>query len=117
MKEISMDIKYRVIELFLKGYTFDEIVEQVNISKGSVVGIIDNFKGGGIQLPYHMTVYMDELRRLVVDMKKNRVSVVQLKAYQRIHSKLQEMGANSEQVDAWFETLQDIASSSAFDGE
>ena len=44
MKEIAMKAKYRVIELFLTGYTLDEIDAQLHVSKGSVVHIVDDFR-------------------------------------------------------------------------
>lgn len=111
MKVIGIHTKYRVIELFLTGYTLDEIVEQLPVSKGSVVSIISDFREGKLQLPDHMTAYVDELRRLVVDTKKNGISLTQLKSYNRIYSKLQEMGADCEEAEGWLDICQDIASS------
>ena len=111
MKVIGIHTKYRVVEMFLNGYTLDEIVEQLPVSKGSVVSIINDFREGKLQLPAHMTAYVDELRRVAVDMKKNSISLTQLKSYKRIYSKLQEMGASSEEGEGWLEICQDIASS------
>ncbi len=111
MRTIGINTKYRVIELLLTGYTLDEIVEQLPVSKGSVVSIVSDFREGKLQLPDHMTAYVDELRRLVVDMKKNGISLTQLKSYNRIYSKLQEMGTSSEEVEGWLDICQDIASS------
>ena len=51
MRVIGMNTKYRVIELFLTGYTLDEIAEQLDISKGSVVSIVSDFREGKLQLP------------------------------------------------------------------
>lgn len=115
MKVIGIHTKYRVVEMFLNGYTLDEIVEQLPVSKGSVVSIISDFREGILQLPDHMTAYVDELRRLVVDMKKSGISLTQLKSYNRIYSKLQEMGADCEEAEGWLDICQDIASSTASD--
>lgn len=115
MKVIGIHTKYRVVEMFLNGYTLDEIVEQLPVSKGSVVSIISDFREGILQLPDHMTAYVDELRRLVVDLKKNGISLTQLKSYNRISSKLQEMGADCEEAEGWLDICQDIASSTASD--
>ena len=80
MKVIEMNTKYRVIELFLTGYTLDAIAEQLDVSKGSVVSIVSDFREGILQLPPGMTAYVDSLRHLVVDMKSvvclGRVSVL-----------------------------------------
>ena len=115
MKVIGIHTKYRVVEMFLNGYTLDEIVEQLPVSKGSVVSIISDFREGILQLPDHMTAYIDSLRHLVVDMKKNGISLTQLKSYNRIYSKLQEMGASTEETEGWLDTCRDIASSTASD--
>jgi len=115
MKVIGMNTKYRVVEMFLNGDTLDEIVEQLPVSKGSVVSIISDFREGILQLPDHMTAYVDSLRHLVVDMKKNGISLTQLKSYNRIYSKLQEMGASTEETEGWLDTCRDIASSTASD--
>ena len=109
MKVIGIHTKYRVIELFLTGYTLDEIGKQLDVSKGSVVNIVNDFREGKLQLPDHMTAYVDSLRHLVVDMKKNGISLTQLKSYNRIYSKLQEMGASTEETEGWLDTCRDIA--------
>jgi len=56
MREISLNTKYRVIELFLTGYILDEIAAQLDISKGSVVNIVSDFREGKLELPPGMTV-------------------------------------------------------------
>lgn len=117
MKVIGMNTKYRVIELFLTGDTMDEIVQQLPVSKGSVVSIVSDFREGRLRLPDRMTAYVDELRRLVVDMKKKGVSLTQLKSYERLYSKLQEMGAGNEEAEGWLDTSRDIASSTDSDDQ
>ena len=44
MKELSINLKMKVIKLFLNGHTYEEIAEQVGIAKGSVVNIINEFR-------------------------------------------------------------------------
>jgi len=70
MREIGVEIKYRVIRSFLAGLSYDEIAGELGISKGSVVNIIDDFRNGQLGLPKEMNEYIDELRRLIVDMKR-----------------------------------------------
>jgi len=91
-----MELKLRVIELFLTGYTFDEIAAQLPVSKGSVVSIIADFRDGKIPIPPGMKEYIDELRRLVVDLKKQSTNVTQLETYLKLHTKLKEMGVDSD---------------------
>lgn len=111
MKEIPISQKVKVIKLFLSGGTYGEIGQQVGVAKGSVVNIVDEFREGYLSLPPGMTDYIDELRKLVVDMKKHDTTVSQVKNYVKLHAKLKEMGVNSEQVDKWLDLCQDIATS------
>ena len=84
MREISMELKLRVVKLFLTGSTFDEIAAQLPVSKGSVVSIVTDFRDGELSIPPGMTEYIDEIRRLVVDLKKQSTNVTQLKGYLKL---------------------------------
>jgi len=110
MKELTYSKKVQVIKLFLTGLSYDEIGQQVGIAKGSVVNIIVEFREGYLSLPPGMTEYMDELRHLVVDMKKHGATVSQLMACVKLHAKLQEMGVDSGETDQWLDICHDIAS-------
>lgn len=113
MKELTLSKKIKVIKLFLSGYTYDEIAQQVGIAKGSVVNIVDEFRDGNLPLPPGMTEYVDELRHIAVDLLKHHTTVPQLKSYLKLHAKLQDMGVNSEQAQQWLDICQDIASPTA----
>lgn len=110
MKPITLNIKIKVVKLFLGGYSYDEIAQQVGIAKGSVVNIIDEFREGSLPLPPGIIEYVDELRHLVVDLKKHQTSVSQAKSYLKLHARLQDMGVNSEEVEQWLDVCQSIAS-------
>lgn len=112
MKELSIVQKMKVIKLFLSGDTFDEIAVEVGISKGSVVNIINEFREGILPVPPGMVEFVDELRKLVIDMKKHHTTVTQMKKYEKIHHNLKEMGVSIEQVDTWLGVCQDIAAPS-----
>ncbi len=92
MKEISINLKMKVIKLFLNGHTYDEIAEQVGIAKGSVVNIINEFREGYLPAPPGLVEYIDALRKLAVDMKKHDTSISQLKGYDKPHAKIEEIG-------------------------
>ena len=76
MRHIEESRKARVVKEFLNGLSFDEIARQAGISKGSVVNIIDEFRDGTLPLPQGMSEYIDELRRLVVDLKKHDTTIL-----------------------------------------
>lgn len=109
MREISTELKLRVIKLFLTGLTFDEIAEQLPVSKGSVVSIVADFRNGDLPIPPGMNEYIDELRRLVVDLKKQNTNVTQLETYLKLHTKLKEMGIDSDKASQWLDICQELA--------
>ena len=109
MREISMELKLRVIKLFLTGLTFDEIAAQLPVSKGSVVSIVADFRNGDLSIPPGMTEYVDELRRFVVDLRKQSTSVTQLETYLKLHTKLKEMGIDSDKASQWLDICQELA--------
>jgi hypothetical protein len=109
MREISIELKLRVVKLFLTGLPYDEIVTQLSISKGSVVNIIDDFRDGMLLIPPGMTEYVDELRRIAVDLKKHNTNIPQLQSYLRLHTKLREMGVDGDKTSEWLDITQELA--------
>ena len=108
MRELSQIIQEKVIRLFLTGYSYEEIAQQLDIAKGSVTNIIDEFRDGQISIPGDMADYMNELRRIAVDLKKHQVSLNQLRSYKRLHNKLNDMGEDSEKVEQWLDFFQKL---------
>lgn len=82
----------------------------LGIAKGSVVNIIDDFRNDFLPLPPGMVEYVDELRHLVVDLKKHETTVTAVKPYLKLHIRMKEMGVVDEQVGQWLDICQDIAS-------
>jgi len=110
MKEIKISVKLKAVKLFLGGDTFDEIAKQLGIAKGSVVNIIDDFRNGLLPLPFGMVEYVDELRHLVVDLKKQQTTIAAVKPYLKLYTRMKEMGVGDEQVEQWLDICQGIAS-------
>ncbi len=110
MKEIKISIKLKVVKSFLNGDTFDEIAKQLGIAKGSVVNIIDDFRNGLLPLPFGMAEYVDELRHLVIHLKKQQTTVAAVKPCLQIHTRMKEMGVGDEQVEQWLDISENIAS-------
>lgn len=111
MKELSEIIREKVVRLFLVGHSYDEISQQLDVAKGSVTNIIDEFRDGQISIPDDMADYVNELRRIAVDLKKHQVSLSQLRSCQKLHNKIQDMDTNSENVEQWLDLLQVVAAS------
>jgi uncharacterized membrane protein len=99
MRELSQNIRQQAIKLFLQGLTYDDISWKLRIAKGSVVNIIDEFRDGKLSLPDNITDYVDELRRVAVDLKKHEVTVGQMRSFLSIHKRLKELGENDEAIE------------------
>lgn len=110
MKDLAVNKKLKVVKMFLGGFSYHEIAQQAGVAKGSVVNIIDEFRDGKIPWPPGMSEYIDELRCLVVDLKKHSTNVAQVKSCLKLHSKLHDMGVPEEQADKWLDICQSIAS-------
>lgn len=117
MRTLTIEVKLRVVTLFLSGLPYDEIVEQVGISKGSVVGIVDDFREGRLPWPSGKTEFIDEVRRLVVDLRRKNTSVSQLRSCMKIHDRLEEMQVGTKQMEGWLDLFQQLALSHASDGQ
>ena len=112
MRSIIQDKRKEVIRLFFFGYTFDEIVERLGIAKGSVVNIIAEFREGKLPEPVDLVDYIDELRRLAVDLKKHDTSLERMKSYLGLHDRLVEMGINAGEAERCLGICKQIAYSS-----
>ena len=110
MQPIGQNQKTKVIKLFLDGLSYEEIVQQTGVSKGSVVNIVDQFRDGTLAPPPGMAEYIDSLRHLAVDLQKHNTTVTQVKTHLKIRLKLQQMGVGAEQVEQALDVCQDIAS-------
>ncbi|MFC1902959.1 helix-turn-helix domain-containing protein [Chloroflexota bacterium] len=107
MKEISSNKKLKVIRLFFAAYTYDEIVAELGIGKGSVVNIIDDFRNGELQIAPNE--YIDVLRELAVDIRKQHTTVKKLQMYAKIDHNVAEIGVGIDEVEDWLDIAHDIA--------
>ncbi len=108
MRELSQNIREQTVKLFLQGVTYDDISWKLRIAKGSVVNIIDEFRDGKLSLPDDITDLVDELRRVVVDLKKHEVTVGQMRSFLRFHNRLRDLDVDDEGIEESLDVLQDM---------
>ncbi len=84
---------------------------ELGIAKGSVANIIEDFKAGELQIAPNE--YLDALRELALDIRKQHINVKQLKMYSTIHQKLIKMGVSVDEVDDWLDVAEDLATEAA----
>ncbi len=108
MRELSQYIKEQTVKLFLQGTIYDDIAWKLRIAKGSVVNIIDEFRDGKLSLPDDITDLVDELRHVVVDLKKHEVTVGQMRSFLRFHNRLKDLGEDDEGIEETLDGLQEM---------
>ncbi|MFC2031979.1 coiled-coil domain-containing protein [Chloroflexota bacterium] len=109
MKENTIYQKHKIIKLFFSGLSYDEIAMQVGVAKGSVVNVVNEFRDGALPVPPGMTEYIDDLRKIAVDMKKHGTTVTKLQGDTKLHAKIKGMGVGKDEVEQWLDICQGIA--------
>jgi hypothetical protein len=109
MRELTVQQKSMVIKLFLEGCSYDEIATKRGIAKGSIANIIEDIRTGSLPLPTDIAGYVDDLRKIAVDMRKNNTNVSELIPCLMIHNKLKGMGISNHQIDSWIDICRHIA--------
>ncbi|MFC1893891.1 hypothetical protein ACFLYR_07730 [Chloroflexota bacterium] len=66
------------------------------------------FREGDLSLPGDMTDYVNELRHLVVDLKKHEITVGQMRAFLRYHNRLKNLEMDDEQIEEFTDGLQEM---------
>ncbi len=75
-----------------------------------MVNIVDDFRNEFLPILPGLTEYVDEKRHLVVDLKKQQTTVVEIKSCLKLYARIKELGVSSEQVEQWLDVCQNIAS-------
>lgn len=109
MKKLDTIKRDEIIRLFFYGNTYDEIVDRTGVGKGSVTNIIEEFRNGTLGLPMDIISYVDELRRVAVDLKKNRTNVAGMKVHLKLQARILEMGVSESELERWLDICRNIA--------
>ncbi len=107
MREISQNIREQTVKLFLQGTIYDDIAWKLRIAKGSVVNIIDEFRDGKLSLPDDITDLINELRHVVVDLKKHEITIGQMRAFLKFHNRLKDLGEDDEGIEELLDVLRE----------
>jgi DNA repair exonuclease SbcCD ATPase subunit len=101
--------RLEVLELYLRGHSTDKIVEETGISKGSVIGILQEARAGKFaQLTLGQRV--DELHKLSVRLKKEGIDLPQARLGLTFWRRLEEVGVEPEEIESLIELHHDISS-------
>jgi len=108
MKRIGVGIRNEAIRLFFLGYSYDEIKKKTLIAKGTIANIIKEFRDGTLLEPPELVSYMDELRRVAIDLKRYQIEPKEINSYIRINNMFIEMQISLRQMKAILEVCKMI---------
>jgi len=92
MKELTERKKVEILRLFLEGYSYDEIATKSDVSKGSVVNIVNDFRAGHFPAFSDVGDLVDTLRELSVELRRRGAGVSEALLGLAFFSRLDEMG-------------------------
>ncbi|MDP2952966.1 MAG: hypothetical protein Q8O76_06600, partial [Chloroflexota bacterium] len=97
---IPFDQKILAQELYAKGHTTNQVVEETGISKGSVISIIQDAKAGRFPVP-DLRERLQEAHALAVRLKKERLDLSEARLGTLFFKVLQELGVEPERLEDW----------------
>jgi len=100
-REIPIDRKLEVVKLYFEGLAYDEIVKKTGVAKGTVAAIVDALKDGQFPQFEQLTEHLNELREMVVAIKKSQISPGEAIFLFIIVKKLIPLGVEPAQLESW----------------
>jgi len=110
MRQITFQAKMEVLELYLQGFSTNEVVDKTRISKGAVVSIIKDAREGKFP-QLELKDRVDELHSLSVKLRKGELDLAQAKSGFTFLKRLLGMGIEPDQAKAWIEFCSEISPS------
>jgi len=108
MREITFQAKMNVLELYVKGFSTNDIVGKTGISKGAVVSIIKDAREGkspNLQLKGRI----DELHDFSVRLRKEGIDLPQARLGSTLLDRLWELGVEPDTLKGWIEFCSQIS--------
>lgn len=109
MGEISEAKRLNVVDLYLKGYSANDIVEETGISKGSVINILQEVRMGKLDR-LSLKERIDELHKLSLKLKKEGIDLSQARLGLTFWERLEEVGIKSEELESLITLHREISS-------
>jgi predicted nucleic acid-binding Zn-ribbon protein len=109
MRELPLEKRTKVIKLFLEGFSYDEIAEQLGVAKGSITNIVEEIRTGSLPLPTDIAGYVDDLRKIAIDMRKQNSNVAEILSCSKIYNKMRTMGISNQQIEPWLDICRQIS--------
>jgi len=107
--EISIEVRWKVIELWIYGDAPEKVASKTGISVGSVRNIIVEVREGRYPQLQHLLPYLDELRRLSRELRKNNLSPQHALTGTILFNALMKLGVDPAEFKTLFQFLRKIA--------
>ena len=102
MRAIPYEKKMGALELYLEGLSTNQVVEKTGISKGAVVGILQDARAGRFPVP-SLAERLEEAHALGVRLKKQGIGLAEARLGLLFMKRLQELGVEPDKLEEWEE--------------
>lgn len=109
MRKIPVMKRMEVLRLYFMGYSYDNIVKKTEVSKGSVVNIIEELKEGRYPEFESVIDLVDELRDLAVEIRKGGLEIPQASLGLRFYGRLQGLGVKPQALNDYIKMCRRIS--------
>jgi FtsZ-binding cell division protein ZapB len=103
MKEISTAKRQEVVQYYVLGYSYEEIVGETGVSHGSVANIIKDVGDGRLTISGSTFDQANDLRQLSLDLKRKKLEPSQALLGLLLFERFRASGISPELVDRWAE--------------
>ncbi len=98
MPEVTLKKQMKMVELYLSGLSYNEIMRRVGVGKGSVVKVIDDLKGGRYAEVTDVAGQVDALRETAVRLNKEGMMPTKAALGLAVWGGINSMGVSPEEV-------------------
>jgi len=100
-REIPLSKRLEVVKLYFEGLSYDDIVKRTGVAKGTVAAIVEELKEGRFPQFEHLTDLLNELRDIVVALRKSKMSSTEAVYLFTIVRRLIPLGVEPSQLESW----------------
>ena len=109
MAALTMRKKIRIVEHYLGGLSYDEIVAKVGMSKGSIAHVVADLKAGRFPEGEGLGEQVDLLRDLGIQLRKTRVTAGEAGVGAMVLSRLVRLGIEPKDIGRWADLCREMA--------
>ena len=109
MKEISTAKRQEVVQYYVLGYSYEEIVRETGVSHGSVANIIKDVEDGRLAIPGSTFDQVNDLRQLSLDLRKKSLEPSHALLGLLLFERFRALGISSEMVNKWADLIDRFA--------